>query len=309
MPKLVILHPRYLFAMVFGITFWLMVANGCYQSFGDIYKLLHALVPAAIILEYAGKIFNLFYRDYQTFAPIIHEKTLGFYAKYENDPKYRELMAKRVDEGEYYLKLLAYCTFLCFHLPIVYSFALFAVTGEKFLFLNNYLPWTDPEETFDFILNLSLLSIVMPLTFLSLLMTDSMFVFYGYQVVPLCDVLCSHLDEIGEGLVKLNEHESGRKVSRLEATIVIKNKQDKLKKLEEMFIEVIKEHREFDNFIKDIVFYTEIACFFSITCNSLSIGISIVAFFKIHIVMAFISRECFFYHDNDLIWIPFLVTF
>jgi hypothetical protein len=291
MPVVELFHPRYLFVMVFGVIFWVMFANGCYQSFGDIYKLLHALVPASIMLEYVGRVFNLFYRDYQKFASIIHEKTLGFYEKHENDPKYRQMLIKRMKESEFYLKLLVYCTILCFHIPLVYSFALFAVTGEKFLFLNNFLPWTDLNDTFGFFLNLCMMSMVMPITCFGLFVGDSLFVFYGCQVVPLCDILCSHLDEIGEGLMKLEKHKYCEELSELEQAIVGKNKQDMMKKLEEMFIDVIKEHREFDNFIETIIFYTEIPYFFSVTFNSLSIGICIVAFFKINMAMAFIGGE------------------
>jgi hypothetical protein len=273
-----------------------MFANGCYQSFGDIYKLLHALVPAALILEYYGRIFNLFYRDYQKFAPSIHEKTLGFYAKYEDHPKYRDILARGVDSAEFYLKLHAYCNGLFFHLPIAYSAAVFIVLGEKFLFLNNYLPWTDPSENVGFVLNFALLIIVTPISFLGLLVMDSLFVFYGYQVVSFCDVLCGHLDEIGDGLMKLEIKEKEfegkkKKLSILKQLEIEKLIEKELKRLEGKFIEVIKEHREFEHFIKEIIFYTEIPTFFTITCNSLSIGICIVAFFKINVVLSIIGRE------------------
>jgi hypothetical protein len=89
----------------------------------------------------------------------------------------------------------------------------------------------------------------------------------------------------------LEEHDCGEKLSELEQAIVSKNRQDQLKKLEARFIEVIKEHREFDNFIRDFIFYNEIPYFFSITSNSLSIGICVVAFFKINMAMAFTGRE------------------
>jgi hypothetical protein len=291
MPVVVICHRRYIVALLFLLVFCTMFVNGCYQSYGDTYRMLHALVPTAFIVVIIGSVLNLFYSDYQKFAPSIQKKTVEFFEQHENNPKYREMLVKRADESELCLKMLLCCSFLCFHLPIVYSFALFAVTGEKFLFLNNYLPWTDPNETFGFILNLSLLTMLMPVACFGLLVLEIFFVFYGYQVVPLCDVLCSHLDEIGEGLLKLERVENSKVTTSLSQVVIEQLRQNKLKKLEAKLIEVIREHHEFDLFVKEIIFYTKLPCFFTITCNSLSIGLCIVFFFKISMALGIVGSK------------------
>jgi hypothetical protein len=304
MPQLKLFHPRYLVALILGAIFLAMFVNGCYESFDDTYKLIHALMPAAIIVIFIARVLNLIIRDYQQFDPKCFKKTIELYEKHENDPKHRDVMVKRANETEFYTKLLVFFTFIFFHLPLVESFVLYAVFAEKFLFINNFLPWTDPSEHFGFILNLTMLTILIPLAFFALLVMDALFVFYGYQVVPLCDVFCSHLDDIGEGLMKLKEYKCGEKLSKLEQAIVEGNKQDQLKKLEAKFIQVIKEHRELDKFIKNIVFYTEIPNFFSITFNSLSIGLNIVIFFKINMLLGVVGCE-FNSHPYFMIFFSF----
>jgi hypothetical protein len=295
MPERTLFHPRYLLAVFQTVTYNTMFTNGCYQSFGDIYKLLHALMPVAIVIMFCSKVYNLIYRDYQAFAPSIHRKTMACYEKYQSDPKLHDILAKRAHESEYYLKLMTFCSFMLFHLPSLNSLVVFLMTGQKFLCVYNFMPFTDPHETVGFIVNLCLLSFLMTTTFLGLMVESSLFVFYGYQVVPLCDILCSHLDEIGEGLVKLKEPEGCEKMNNLEMVVALKNREDKLKKLEGNFIEVIKEHREFENFIQEIIFYHKIPTFFTIAFSSLSIGLSIVVFYKISMSTGTVGGE----FEND----------
>ena len=53
------------------------------------------------------------------------------------------------------------------------------------------------------------------------------------------------------------------------------------KKLESSLIDIVKEHREYNTYIGDFISFMEIPSFLAVTFNSLSIGLSIVTFFKI----------------------------
>lgn len=278
-------HHRYAVVLLIGAMFFVTFVNGCYQSFGDPYKFLHALMPAAIIIVLVVRNVNVVLRNWQHFDTIMIETTMDFYQKHESNPKYSKILTKRVNEIEFYIKLVASSLFLVYHLLVIYSFFTYIFTGQKMLCFNNFMIFTDPNETFGYLLNLSLFSIGIPTLYVAFVASDIVSLYFVYQLVPFCDILCCHIDELAEDLKKLKickAREEGRnRWVTIREIIARKKFERELSKLEARFIDVIKEQGKYRAFVKDIIYFSEYVCMITIFCNSLSIGMSVVVFFRI----------------------------
>lgn len=292
-------HPRFVVVIFLLITFNTMLLNGCYENLNDPYKLIHAITPAAIVIVFTAKLYTALFWNWQNFDPIMFAKTLKFYEKYENDPKLSEILSRRAAECIFNTKLFITLIFVSFNILPATSFANFLLTGEKVLFSYNYLPFTNPNETFDFLLNLALLAIILLIGSIAFAAPESFCTFYSYQVVVQCDVLCFRLNELAKSLLEL-KHEASKMIKlnnknnrwvTVKEIIKRKNYEEKVKKIEREFIEIVKEHREYDLFIKEMTHFMKISFFFVITCNSFTIGMCVILIFKISIPMGIAGGE------------------
>lgn len=227
---------------------------------------------------------------------------LDFYNKYERDPRYSAMLKKRAAESLFCMKFQTISSFILFHLPIVATLVNYLFFGHKKLFLNNYLPYTNPKESSNFFLNLGLQSLLLPVAFIGINFSDMTFIFYGYQTFTLCDMICCHLSELGEDLMKLRDEREKMEIRVGETNENIQMKVmawrkfekihgEKLKKLEGRLIDIIAEHKNYEQFIEYLIFYDGIPNIVQVACNSISIGISIVIFFKISMVIGIAGCE------------------
>lgn len=280
-----------------GLTWLIMCLNGCYQNFGDSKKLIHAMLPNAFITVFIGRVYNLQARRTDTFDTNLQMNLEKFYEKYERDKRYRAKLKQRARESELYTKFLALGILICYHILPFPSVYMYWRTGEKFLYMHNYLPFTDPKSLNGFIINMTLLNLLVPVCYVSMIGTEMIFLFYGYQVVPKCDILCYHLEELDEELQRCGEEENFNSNVVLrnhfiqETTKVINKKEEKRQNRQSRLIEIIQEHREYNEYIQDLVFLMEIPCFFAGIFNSLSIGMAIATSFNISLLVGIVFSK------------------
>ncbi|KAG5666455.1 hypothetical protein PVAND_014482 [Polypedilum vanderplanki] len=288
MPKNSGFHVRFTYVIILSLIWNVMFINGIYQSLNDAYKLLHALFPVTLIMAFTGRAINIVYRKSESLDKELHEKSEKFYQKYENNKNFKSLMTKRSQESSKYTKILIYAIFCVYNMPAMNSFMEFLFKGEKFLFVNNFLPYTDAQTNFGFWLNFILLVSMQPFCVISLVIFDAIFLFYGYQTVPRCDIICEKLKILAEKIHKSDEN-----------SIFDNTKQrNEIESFKIQLIEIINEHQDFNEYIKFFIYTTEISCFTTTIFNAISIGMSITLSFKVSVSIGIsfgllLILECF----------------
>lgn len=280
-----------MFFALLTLPFWLiMVINGMYKAWGNSVLMCHSLLPISFLFVYLGRVYNKFFDRLEERSAMLQEKTEHFYEKWETSEKYKPIMFKRIEESAFYTRILVVATLLFYHLPALSVDYDNITTGSRLFNMYAFVPFLDSESDFGFILNSAILHSSATIGAFTLIILDSMFVFYGYQIVPMCDIFCLHLEEFAEDLKALTEPK--RKTclnldASLESTSTSSKINDTFREIESDKFQkaqlrtLIVEYQQYDEFIKEIIALVFVPCFASVIFNSLSIALSIVVLFNV----------------------------
>jgi hypothetical protein len=281
MPGNKVLHPRFFFIILVAIFWYIMFINGLLNSLDDPFELIHSLFPASLTVVLFTRILLVIVYKSETTDLLLQVKTEAFYAKYQIDERFKDAMVLRIKEVERFTRLNIYSFCIVWHSPTLISLLIYVANGDRILIFRNFMPFTDLTTDAGFFLNLFIMTLLQTIGFVSLIIGDAMLVFYGYQVVPMCDVMCKKLEILAEAL---NEDKSVKiEVTEGKEAVIVEVD------VEANFIEIIKEHQEYDEFIKTLVYLVDINCFTMLALNSISIGMSIAVCLKISMPMGIIN--------------------
>lgn len=265
---------------------------GAYIVWPDISQLCSSGAIYCLILQLIARTINLF------FTPVAannHKRLKELYEYYkleEQNPVHRQILNKDLKDMEAvidgYLKLLAGL----FCIPNVTAWILSWYNNEFIYYAPVFLPFIDRETLSGFIILSAFHAYQAGFAYFALMISDIKFIYFVYQCMPKVEILSLKLNSFERELsktkieeVNLSEIQSEPSTSskivdhvKLQKRVELIKKM-KIAKVEQQFIDLIKEVKEYHDYIASIMEIVTFTTFSAMTTNSTGIGLSIIAIF------------------------------
>lgn len=271
-----------------------MQANGIYQVWPNVFE----VCQGAIFYSLAGQLVMRFVNrvGLKSEANTVKMRLIldEFYKAEEI--KYAELLTSRLKFTEFAMKSYLVACFIVYHIPITTTWLISILENKFLLYMPAILPFTNPEETFDFILNGVILTMVTTIVYLMLVSEDLYYIYFASETAPMVDIFIIKLQEIGLNLVKLKECKRNKFCRVPKNSKFHSQNQDfqeehenqiEIDKFETKFIDLIKTHRDLNKYIKDVHDYMKLSVFIALSLNAISIGLSIIVLRFISVPIGF----------------------
>jgi hypothetical protein len=147
------------------------------------------------------------------------------------------------------------------------------------------LPFTSLETRLEFAINSILAFFMSSLLYMLFMLSDTIFIYQTYQMVPISEILILKIQLLGTQLInqknlmdskclQLVHHKAEiRKQSSNELLILERN----LKYIEDQLSEIVKDQEAYNNYIKKIVDSYQYTAFMALSLNSIALSLSLIA--------------------------------
>lgn len=260
LPKPIRFPPRIKIITFFVVLWSIMQVYGLFISWRNNLEFFQRLVLVPYTLQGWVRVCNLFITKHQEINAEMHQIVKNFYEVHENTAKFSTLLKSRIDKIKFWLYFLMFIYFIIYEIQVPVAVAITIYTGEFTYFVSIFLPLTDSKTLEGFILNSILHMVTLTLGLISFAVFDYLMILYGFQVIPMVDILCLKIEALADGL-----HKDG------ESSTLAANFSEN----EEKFKNLIKEICNFSEFIDSLYDFMAFISFGTIALDSLAICLCI----------------------------------
>jgi hypothetical protein len=209
---------------------------------------------------------------------------------------------KKLDNFSNFSNIIIIGYFIVIHTPFVGMLVSTTLTGTYQLIAPVYLPYVDASKLYGFIINAFIQLILTAFTFLTIVAQDSQFIFIGYQVSLMFNILSMKFREFGH-ILSSRKLESRRNLRGLVRKHFMKipsgNGKDKL-------ISLIKDYCEIRQFTSLLFKEMRIPVFFTLTTGSLALCLSTLTMLSYSKVIGALGM---FFYSSQVATVCIIVTF
>ncbi|XP_070489878.1 uncharacterized protein [Chironomus tepperi] len=275
--------PRIMIMVFLSSICVVMQLNGLYHIWPDFMRICHSMMLEPIELQLLTRIAVRFLNNDEELVSKIHDTIDKFYKNEEKNLEYLKILTSRVKLIEFLSKLYMLLNFICFMIPPISALIISWISSEFIMLVPFWLPFTDPTETFGFVLN-SALMMFYTIMFCEILISQDLFIIhYTIQVIPMGDIYIEKLKKLGKKLTKCrknqkilinSKHETFDEFKLICQSLSIH--ENFIKQIEIEINDLIKSFNNYNNFIALIFPYMHYTTFIEISTNSIGIGLAII---------------------------------
>jgi len=303
--------PRRLKFLIFYLIFAvIMQVYSLYYHWGILLKMCNIAITYVLVLQLAAKTLSRSIKNDEKLLPEINKIIDDFYKTHEKDVDFRRILDSYIEIFEFITRSQIILMFLIFHTPPTISWMKSLVTQEYVMVVDAFLPFTDPQTLFGYLINQTYLTTVCSFLFVFLSSGELYFLYATLHVIPMVEILNLKLDRFAKSLEKFEVR--ALKVER-SATVehnkdiwtqkVVKPKSSSISDAKQSFppqntkpgssinttkpktteptpkqqlIKIIQDHNIYNNYIRKILDFMEMATFMTFTLSSIGIGLSLL---------------------------------
>jgi hypothetical protein len=258
-----------------------MHVNGMYQYRSDFVKLISPLALVSFGIQLiAGLVNRMLGKDT---LPLIraHNLALTFYEREEKNERHKAVLNSTVDKALLTLKCFLYLSLILYYTPVATSFIVSLWKQEFIMAFNIYLPFTNFNTLFGYLLNMVMQMVGTLFLYTILMMRDMHAVFYPILLIAMVKVYELKLAAFAKRLndfrnKKTNKIMPGTSRIQTEAEKLAneRSRKDQLEKIESELKDLIKEYELYNQYIVSFLTVFETTAFVALTSNSFAIGLS-----------------------------------
>jgi hypothetical protein len=202
-----------------------------------------------------------------------------FYEKWEQKPKYAEILMKSTKRILYLHKLFLINGVVVYIAPYIIQLLVYLIQGKCILFIYIYLPFTNPDdEGIGFMTNALAFLFCLPFIYNLGTLVSNIYFPLSMHTVAMVNVICETVDDAIEKIEKTkNVRWQNPKKFRINK---FKTKADLADKL---LYELIQSQIEYENFKRIFLDFASVTTFCEISSNFISFGFSIAYVYFISI--------------------------
>ncbi|KAG5678802.1 hypothetical protein PVAND_008436 [Polypedilum vanderplanki] len=269
-------HPRHAALIFLGIAMQPLFFYRIYKylSSSKIGHICCLLTAEGLTLTMLFRGLIRFVRNEELNVKEIMESVEKIFKRDEHNPKYRLILENRLKLSDLVVNLLLKAILVLFCFFNIISWIISSYSTEFILAVPIYSPFIDPDT-----LSAALIAILSLIIYVVLMSIEMVYVFSTLQTISMMDVYCMKIKDFGVKLVKSKTEENTVKKSfLLIQTSKVIRKQIKINKekpkIEEQLIELIKNFKVYDEYLKIVFDYIQYPAFYVMSMNALAIGLS-----------------------------------
>lgn len=276
-------HHRLIIATILGVLEQIVAFYQIYNNRNNLANLCALLAIEVFGVNIVIRTIGRFYYNYDRMAEDMIIKITKFFESVEQNSKFSEILNERLKFSNVVMKYGLVLWFLLFSsanfAPCVVSW----YTGEFILIVPIFLPWIDPHTLSGYILDCFILYYFILYVYVIFMSCDMNYVFLTLQTIPMVDIYCMKLNDLGEKLVKLKIEKPKVKVVQ-PTTSKASEVQEKIesaeseKEMKQELINLIKDFNKYQEYLQLVFDYIEMPTFFMLSMNATAIGLSALAF-------------------------------
>jgi hypothetical protein len=292
-----IISTRLKLILLGGFIEQIMQVNGIYQNRGNIVSICNSMIIYSLALQLISRFVRHVVKGDEAMVENMFDLTLRFYGREQMNENHRPVLMKNLEKCEIFMKSYLVIITIIYHSVPLTAWIVSLFSSEYKIFVPIYLPYTDPNETFGFVLNMTFMTIATSTVNAIFAAGDAYIIFNSLQVLPMVDIIVLKLQDFGEKLMKFQfqgheEPQPSTSTSTGEHKMIIKSlkRRKNREKLESQLINMIKEFRDYNSYVGIIIEYAEFTFFTAVLLNTLNIGLSFIVmhFYSIPIGIAYL---------------------
>ncbi|KAG5676480.1 hypothetical protein PVAND_006311 [Polypedilum vanderplanki] len=271
---------RLILIVLFFLLEQIMHFNGLYRNRKNIVNICNSMALFSVALQLAARLIRHIIRDDNQIVENLYTFIMKFYYREETTVNDRPVLMKNLNQSEKILRIFLFVTILTYLTPATTAWILPFFTHEFKLFAPVYLPHTEPNETFGFILNMMIMTLVSCTVTAIFMAGDAYIVFCSLQVVPMADIFVIKLDNFAKKLnnfrneTNLAQPSTSKTSEEINAKFT--EKEIKMIQFNAEFIDLLKEFHDYNDYVRHLIVYAEFTFFMAIFFNSFGIGLSVI---------------------------------
>jgi hypothetical protein len=298
--------PKGFFIIIFVCLFFeVMHINGIYHNRTNFLKISSALtiysfaiqMIASLIARASGK----------ELEPILkaHRTARKFYETEQKNLANWPILMKTLKNATRTFKGYMVISFVMYHTPVITSLIVSLWKRDFIMAFCVYVPFTDPETLYGFVLNMILHIFATFLFYVLFMMRDGHMIYWPLQLFAMTDMFALKMRTFGEQLSEFHKaqeslkDDAGPSTSRLQniqkRVVMMIRRQKELQKLESQFITLIKDFEVYNSFIETCISYGRFAIFLALSANSAAIGLALLYIKLVSIPIGVALAAIFFF--------------
>lgn len=250
-----------------------MQINGLILIYPDVILICQSVIVYLLSFQLLALLAIKIIKNDSLIYPYIEKLILEFYASVENDEAYNEVLENSTKLIEKVVKYGLIFTLILAQIGSIASWVTFAITGEYSLYVPVSFPFVDHQTLHGYLLNNIYLTSVTAIYSLYFVNFESFYILHNLQIIPMYRVLNIKLKCFAEELIDLNIQQEIPKKTLSEDEIEILHRSRE--EIEADLIEMIKFHKQIQDYNDTIENYSNYQTFTIVTTGSIAIGLSL----------------------------------
>lgn len=292
--NVVIFHPRVIVIVLILVPLvTVMQINGIYHVWPNVLGTAQSLIGFPFLLHVLARVYNRFVVHSENILNEIQIKLFQFYKVHECNLKYRKILLEKSAICHQIVKTYMISCGICYFMPVLSTIVNAILTSQLKLMAPVFIPYLDHEELLGFVVNTIFFIPITFFLYLSIGIGEFLIIFFGYQGVPMIDLMCLKMDELEESL-EIFEAEKCKKIdpiltqmpstSKWMAVQAIKNAQTAKEmtqkveraRIEQKLIGIINDYCFYTNFFESILAAIQWPSFLRFSANSYALCICVL---------------------------------